>query len=340
MGQRANLIVVENGAYELYYSHWCANTLPRDLFWGPDHALSFVRIQRRVDESGWLDEVWAEGGAVVDLDRRLLLLYGGEDLNYEVPIRRLYLALLRAVWEPWTVRWAHEGIAEIAEYVGYPRSRVLVEPKEVDTLSSIAPPKDPKWTEIVMSFVGDDGATKLFPLAEGVKSYLLRGSVLADLARRTKGMAELDVAATGAEFPRGGFHVNARERTVDFWCAAEWADAPARVAAVWPGWEARWQRDRFEAQLDLCGARLRFPYLSRETLEARIGEMLLHEPSASPVDGLLMFADLERREGKEVEINEYALRDDRLGLSGSERARILDRALEAVRGLSGDRSFG
>lgn len=69
MGQRANLILVEAGKYQLFYSHWCANTLPRDLFWGPDHAQAFIRIQRPVGDSGWLDDVWAEGGAILDIDR-------------------------------------------------------------------------------------------------------------------------------------------------------------------------------------------------------------------------------------------------------------------------------
>lgn len=66
MGQRANLIIVEYGKYELFYSHWAANTLTRDLFWSPEFATAFVQMQRQVDESGWLDDVWAEGGAVID----------------------------------------------------------------------------------------------------------------------------------------------------------------------------------------------------------------------------------------------------------------------------------
>ena len=66
MGHRANLIVVQYGKYELFYSHWAANTLTHDLFWSPEFATAFIRMQRKVDESYWLDEVWAEGGAVAD----------------------------------------------------------------------------------------------------------------------------------------------------------------------------------------------------------------------------------------------------------------------------------
>ena len=83
MGQRANLAIGNANNYELFYSHWCANTLPRDLFWGADHALEFISRQRAVSrDDGWLDTVWAEGGAVIDPNDRVLLLFGGEDVLY------------------------------------------------------------------------------------------------------------------------------------------------------------------------------------------------------------------------------------------------------------------
>jgi hypothetical protein len=106
MGQRANLIIAGPEGYDLYYSHWRANTLPTDLFWGPEYAQAFVRIQRPVDQDGWLDTIWSEGGAVIDTARRTLLLYGGEDILYDVPLRRMYLELLQTVWANWTIRWA------------------------------------------------------------------------------------------------------------------------------------------------------------------------------------------------------------------------------------------
>ena len=108
MGQRANLILVEKGKYQLFYSHWCANTLPRDLFWGPDHAQAFIRIQRPVGDSGWLDDVWAEGGAILDIDRKCLLLYGGEDILYDVPLA-----------EPTSRSWCRSG--PVGPYAGHTR---------------------------------------------------------------------------------------------------------------------------------------------------------------------------------------------------------------------------
>jgi hypothetical protein len=123
MGQRANLILIERGQREMYYTHWRANTLDRDLFWGPDHAARFIRAQQA--RTHWLDEVWAEGGAVLDRDAHVLLMFGGEDVRIDVSLRRVYLDLLRHVWSGWDVRWAYEGIADVADYVGHPREAVL-----------------------------------------------------------------------------------------------------------------------------------------------------------------------------------------------------------------------
>src|SRR5689334_9883307 len=100
MGQRANLIIVKDNGYDIYYSHWCANTLPTDMFWGPEHGINFIKNQKKVEpENGWLDDIWAEGGAVIDLDKKVFLLYGGEDILYNIPLRRLYLKLINQVWK-------------------------------------------------------------------------------------------------------------------------------------------------------------------------------------------------------------------------------------------------
>ncbi|MBC8059818.1 MAG: hypothetical protein H7Y18_04050 [Clostridiaceae bacterium] len=79
----------------MYYSHWCANTLPRDIFWGPKHAINFIEIQVKTDfEDWWLDDIWAEGGVIVDIEKKILLMYGGEDILFDIPLRKIYLKLL------------------------------------------------------------------------------------------------------------------------------------------------------------------------------------------------------------------------------------------------------
>jgi len=110
MGQRANLITFENGEYTLRYDHWCANRLDKILFWGVSYALDYFDAQERVGEEGWLDEVWAEGGAMLDLDKKHLLWWGGEDVLFDLPLRRVYLKLQEKNWNGWTIEWAYRGL--------------------------------------------------------------------------------------------------------------------------------------------------------------------------------------------------------------------------------------
>jgi hypothetical protein len=237
MGQRANLILVEGREYQLFYSHWCANTLPRNLFWGPQHAAAFIRIQRAVDDSGWLDEVWAEGGALLDLDRKHFLLYGGEDVLYDVPLRRVYLELLGQVWKGWSVRWAFEGIADLADYVGYPRDRVLSNDDQESTDDTSAPPAQKDWTDLVASARFDDGTVCLYPLAGDVATYLSSGPKLVENLRKADGHPELHLDEWTKEFPGGGFHLDLLAQRLEFWVARDAPDIGKRVGRAWPGWE-------------------------------------------------------------------------------------------------------
>ena len=48
----------------LFYSHWAAKNVETDLFWGAEQAERFILAQTPCQE--WLDDVWCEGGAVLD----------------------------------------------------------------------------------------------------------------------------------------------------------------------------------------------------------------------------------------------------------------------------------
>ena len=326
MGQRANLVIVEDGQYQLFYSHWCANTLTRDLFWGPEYAARFIRMQREADESGWLDDAWAEGAAVVDLDRKVLLLFGGESVLYDVPLRRVYLDFLSRVWKSWDVRWAYEGIATIADYVSYPRTKVLSTRTE-EAVCSLAPPGERGWTDIVASIRWAADQVRIYPLAGDPEVYLSAGPSLLNSPEAEGGLERLPLAEWVEAFPTGGFHIDVPSQTVEFWMAKEVPDVIARVTKYWPDWAVRWHKDAFEFQAERTNGLLHFPTCSRASLEKQVSEMLLIEVGRSGADTIREVAELDRAEGKEVEINPWALRDDRLDLSMDVRRRIVARAI-------------
>jgi hypothetical protein len=55
--------------------------------------------------------------------------------------------------------------------------------------------------------------------------------------------------------------------------------------------------------------------------------MLLLEPRTSPISAVETFAAHEREQGKEVQVNTWAFRDDRLQLPREQRIAILEEAL-------------
>lgn len=313
MGQRANLaIVTPEPGYELYYTHWRANSLDGDLFWGPDEALRFARAQRsRSEGAHWLDEVWAEGGAVIDMVRRDPLWFGGEDVRWDVPLRRMHLRLMRAMWPGWTVRWADEGVVDLARRIGLPLATVLVAEKDDTTGPAgyeLTAPEQPDWIMGILSLRRASGALGLFAL-DGLFDDLARvGPPLADALTRSELDEQLDYGARSREFPSGGVHVDEARRHVEVWLGSEAADFDRRLRAAWPGWTVVWRRDRFESQLELCDGRLVFPTRREEALVEHV-RRLVTRPSRDHRN--VRGNALEHVEpDAKVQINAFALRDD------------------------------
>jgi hypothetical protein len=321
MGQRANLLIITPTGYDLYYTHWRANTLPFDLFWGPAHAEAFIREQRAVEgEDGWLDTVWAEGGAVFDPLRRILLFYGGEDVLFDAPLRRVYLELMRASWPGWTIRWAHEGIVEIAEYVKRDRSSVIVDREPDKCLANLA--QKGEFTQSVAT-VREAGLT-FYPLIGWAEYYLVSGPRVLEshLENVTTDRHAVDVSSIV-----GGLHIDVPQQRVDYWLAYA-RYQPRQIQAAWPGWQVVWHHDRYEDHAELAVECADFRVPDRNYMLDNLADSLLRE--TQPVDVIATATAIEQHQGEHVEINPYALRDDVLNLPANMRREILHRALKAV----------
>ena len=324
MGSRANLLIVENGAYRLFYSHWCAQTIQRELFWGPKHAVEFIRIQREVDKSGWLDEIWAEGAAVVDLDKRSLLFFGGESIDFDVPFRRVYLECLAKAWHPWTVRWAHEGIASIADYVKYPRSNVIVPPKQPSRLALRTTTDG--WFSTVLSIRWSDTLMRFYPLLGFPHLYLLQGPWLLDEGKADDGLARMwweEHTEFKNTLPIGGFHLDVPAKSLEYWDVRSAPSIANYVADAWPGWSVRWHRDRYESQLECTEGLLQFPRPSPDELKRELASNLLCDSVADMPESVVGVAETVRATGEKIEINPWALRDDRLSVPADVRRKMV-----------------
>lgn len=324
MGHRANLIVVRpDGGRELYYSHWRANTLDSDLFFGSSAALAFIRNQRSEAEGAeWLDEVWAEGGCVLDLSKKLLLWFGGEDVLYDVPLRRVHLELMRELWPGWEIVWAHDHITALASYVGIDPEGLLVDAPDEDR-AFIYQPEEPDWIDTVISY-RRGGRWKVHAQDSPFPGFVLCGPALANELESFELPDRFDYAARSQSFPTGGIHVDADAGTVDVWSAAPYADFERRLEAAWSGWTARWNRDRFEAHLEILGDRVNVYERDDASLVAEIRARV----ERTPRDRSKTVPDLIELFTEQAEVNAFARRDDRLELPKDNRRSAFDTAVE------------
>lgn len=122
MGSRANYILIEQGKTKMY--KYRAYNIPEILLAG--FASARIYIQHLMPCEELWNEIWADGGVLIDSDRRQLLFWGYDDgILCEPHLRRFFLPALHYLWPGWTVEWALHGVADLADYLHIDRSTVL-----------------------------------------------------------------------------------------------------------------------------------------------------------------------------------------------------------------------
>lgn len=249
MGNRANLVIVEDAKWQLYYSHWVGCRTLDALVCGAAPAVRFISAFRECGPTEWTDPVWADGGAVIDLDERRMLFFGDE-LMWEMFIRRAVLDVLRLTWPGFVVDWAYGGTHRLAAYVGarrtWARNRTPPELK----LS-----RRPKSSCHLVSVACADGDTRFWPLWWGA-SAAWHGTGLIDRLPG-EGVSRLRLGA----IPESGVHVDVPGRRVGVWVTSETGCLFEALPDLWPGWQAEWWDDRYEEQLIRCEGALSLPEL-------------------------------------------------------------------------------
>jgi hypothetical protein len=334
MGQRANLIIVSGESCEIHYTHHRANTLDRDLFWGPEYSLGFIRSQRSVNRNELLDEIWAEGGAVMDTGQNTLLWYGSEDIQADVPLRRMHGTLMSALWPGWRITWASGGMVDLAQYIQIDTSVVLRKENEpvanqFDPFKLIQPVPEPYWSTLASIRLAG-GNYGFCRLRSKIETILFAGEKIVEAMMQVELPSEFDL--TG-RVPRAGFHIDPGSKNVDFWIAGWSEDVHRRVQSQWPNWNVIWHRDRFECQLEKTAGCLRFPIRGKDDLINELRTGLLRsetrlsgaESAAKTAKALAGLAGVSS-----IEINPAALHDAQLILPLDLRTRLFDSAVASL----------
>jgi len=134
MGSRATYYLVKNGEVTISSSKWGAYGVDRQLLYGFGGVSDYFNPP---DGSyAYTDEIWCEGGFVIDMDRQILRMFGGETAGVHVSLRPAYLALLRIMWPNWDVDWAYDGIDELGD-VAFQTTRDPIDERHFQTKKEV-----------------------------------------------------------------------------------------------------------------------------------------------------------------------------------------------------------
>lgn len=275
----AHYVIAERGGHRVWSRHRGAATFHRDLLRGPDDLIAFVRDQ---EETGWMNAVWWQAVAVLDVPRRLLLVH----CDLEIPCPewrtslleiRAWLELVAARWPGWTVTWATRRLHQVMDHLGL----------GYDTVGHLADPPSPLPAQWGQDPEDDDGvaADTLVAVRDARGSLSFTGRWVSDLADvLLAGPGVLLVpqeraapfAIPGA-VPWSGVHLDAVSRTLDWWSLHCSLPLPL-LAARWPGWTVTGHGDAYEEVAALIGPELLLDPGDHDLVRRRVTEWFLPQP--------------------------------------------------------------
>lgn len=256
-GGHAHYVIAEGGAHRVWCRGRGAHTLHHDVLWGPERTIAFIRDQDGGTPDFWMNSVWWQAVALIDLDRRRLLVHtdqciNGPDRATSVPEIRAWLRLVAALWPRWHVTWAAQSLHEVMEHLGLP----------YDTVRYLDDPPFPLRDQWAGPPVDDeDGpAEAVLAIRDAAGGLTFGGwsaTTLADPLRAGPGalLTPQDEAAPFAAMdtvPWSGAYVDAPARRLDYW-SADCPLAPAHLDAPWRGWTVTDHGDAYEEVAALIG---------------------------------------------------------------------------------------
>ena len=126
MSSPVNIVTIENGESKIYYNRGLAQHMDAFAILGEENFRVFMDENYDDDDAGWrlLVNGGAEGGLLLDFDNKVLIWFGGEDLEGDRPYLDAYMLLLQQAWPEWDTRWANMGNYDIGLYLGLDESEL------------------------------------------------------------------------------------------------------------------------------------------------------------------------------------------------------------------------
>ena len=330
MGSRANYVVVDAQGWRLFYSQWGGDTVDRHLAAGPAHALRFIEAQWHSEQkTDWLDDVWGEGGVVVDTVARRLLFFGAYEVMHRVECRRAYFALLEQTWPGWTVGWAYNEIVDIASYVNVEQNVVLdSDPPSLAVSSGIVrrPPSSrvARGDWALLTVRTNANRVRAWPLERPTAHLAWAGEQLLTVL---PGTWQSRRAIRGLP-PVQGLHLDLPARRLGWWTTFS-ALSHELVPGRWPGWAVEFWQDRYEEQVAACAGHVVLPAIDvahgLDDVEWRLTDELY-----DPAEPARQLFETLRAQGRNIRVPEQAAAHTEVAADASER-QIVGEGLRAVR---------
>lgn len=257
MGNRANIVLVDHDGWQLRYSHWGGCRLLDALLAGPELATRYILAQQTSDF--WTDELWSDGGLVLDLVEHRLLFFG-EELMSTVNERRALFAVLEMLWPGYSISWAYGATAEIAAYVGAP-----VPLRDIPSEPELRLTKDPAHLHHLVTVIDRMGRARAWPLCWGSSAAWHGPKVLEMLPGPGEPSLQMEI------LPESGVYINVPNKTLGVWMNQPIPGLLRWLPRLWPGWKTEFWEDRFDEQFRRCGSQIKAPApdIASGALEAR-----------------------------------------------------------------------
>ena len=248
MGHRSNFVIIKERQINIYYSHWGAISIPKDIFYGPQITIDYIQSLQPVE--ALLDDLWCEGAVLVDLDNKQLVFWGGD--AYEYPsVRKYFISLLQLNWEGWGIRWAEQGIIDIAQYLQTDLSEVQT---DIDYyhwtnyrgwLESI----ETKRTETILTIKYHPEITVDYKFDNYLTELLSAGSMLFEILQGWE-----ENALPTEEKVCSGAYINLFEKEIWVWWGRPTDERVVnKILQYWDGWTVKRHTEGLPFQVELSG---------------------------------------------------------------------------------------
>ena len=343
MGHRCNLIVVENGNSEYWYSQSGATSIPCDMLGGAKSTIAYARSLEQRDEL--LDPGWCEGAILINVDKKTVLCFedtGNHYCNRSPKLRQVLLKFIASRWKDWSIGWAEHGWYDIATELRIPfpsisltTAKVLDEEElaqrmgvvtwimgyPIDWKSYRALSSTSDYQETIVTVVKSfNKAPQDYSVAASLEELLTLGSL--GIERMANLYSTVPLPHEG--FVGSGMLVDLEQCEVSVWYGSPVDPRITRLDPIsWKGWNINQHSGGFSKQVESSGRDPAMVALPRALLIEQLAEVFGFNGEDLTEFMVNQLQELKEQQATILSINPTALNPGKIPNTKADRLEIL-----------------